>query len=214
MANKDNSERIERFLRDQMSPEENQAFLDDLKSDKELREEAQIMALLIKGMKEEQSREEAEMKEGVECSTSGIADMHVAASSGGNIPVSADLSAKPNPSHKKKWIYWASAVAAMFVVVFGAVKFFTPQEEPTVIPKAVKSQKTKKKNIKIPANIEEQPIAESVAEEAPLDSTYEMVTDPSNEVDIAVSEPPQSEETEHDGNGIVDESPQDGRAAP
>lgn len=58
------------------------------------------------------------------------------------------------------------------------------------------------------------PFTEDVAEEAPLDSTYEMETDPSNEVEIAESEQPQSEETEHDGNGIVDESPQDGRAAP
>jgi len=213
MANKDNSERIERFLRDQMSPEENQAFLDDLKSDKELREEAQIMALLIKGMKEEQSREEAEMKEGVKGSTSGIVDIGIAASVPPT-PTDIPAASKPIAAKKKKWIYWAGAVAAMFVVVFGAVKFFTPQEEPTVIPKAVKSQKTKKKNIKIPANIEEQPIDESVAAEAPSDSTYEMVTDPSNEVEIAESEQPQSEETEHDGNGIVDESHQDGRAAP
>ena len=51
MENKDNSERIERFLREQMSPEENDAFLNDLKNDKDLREEAQMMALMIKEMK-------------------------------------------------------------------------------------------------------------------------------------------------------------------
>ena len=48
MENKDNSERIERFLKEQMSPEENDASLNDLKSDKDLREEAQMMALMIK----------------------------------------------------------------------------------------------------------------------------------------------------------------------
>lgn len=54
MDKKDNSERIERYLREQMTPEENEAFLNDLRNDKELREEAQMMALLIKAMKEEQ----------------------------------------------------------------------------------------------------------------------------------------------------------------
>ena len=53
MVNKDNSERIERYLREQMTPEENEVFLNELRNDKELREEAQMMALLIKEMKEE-----------------------------------------------------------------------------------------------------------------------------------------------------------------
>ena len=58
MAMKDNSERIERFLRDQMSEEENAAFVSELRSDPALREQAQIMALLIKGMKEERKEQE------------------------------------------------------------------------------------------------------------------------------------------------------------
>ena len=48
MANKDNNERIERFLREQMSLEENEAFLNDLRIDKDLREEALMMALMKK----------------------------------------------------------------------------------------------------------------------------------------------------------------------
>ena len=36
----DNSERIDRFFREQMSLEERNTFLEDLKNDKELREEA------------------------------------------------------------------------------------------------------------------------------------------------------------------------------
>lgn len=65
MANKDNGERIERFLREQMSPEENEAFLNDLRSDKDLREEAQMMALMIKEMKEEQTRQSEKLTEDV-----------------------------------------------------------------------------------------------------------------------------------------------------
>ena len=57
----DNSERIERFLRDQMSEEENAAFVSDLRSDPALREQAQIMALLIKGMKEERKEQERDL---------------------------------------------------------------------------------------------------------------------------------------------------------
>ena len=37
MEIKDNSERIERFLREQMTPEESEAFMNDLKKDKERR---------------------------------------------------------------------------------------------------------------------------------------------------------------------------------
>ena len=213
MANKDNSERIERFLRDQMSPEENQTFLEDLKSNKKLLEEAQMMALLIKGMKEEQAKEEAEMKEGLQGSTSGIADITVAAS----MPAIAKGDAKPTPSPKKKWIYWAGAVAAMFVMVFGAVKFFSPEESNSVQPEIIKSQKPKKKRIEKPAIIEAAPFGEDVAAEAPADSIEEIAspyfTDPSNDVDIAEATPPQSEE-EYADKGVVDAAPQDNRAAP
>ena len=214
MANKDNSERIERFLRDQMSPEENQTFLEDLKSDKKLLEEAQMMALLIKGMKEEQAKEEAEMKEGLQGSTSGIADITVAAS----MPAIAKGDAKPTPSPKKKWIYWAGAVAAMFVMVFGAVKFFSPEESNSVQPEIIKSQKPKKKRIEKPAIIEEEPsFDEDIAAEAPADSIEEIAspyfTDPSNDVDIAEAAPPQSEE-EYADKGVVDESSHENRAAP
>ena len=65
MENKDNSERIERFLREQMTPEESEAFMNDLKKDKELREEAQMMALLIKEMKEEQAKEDEVLRQRV-----------------------------------------------------------------------------------------------------------------------------------------------------
>ena len=57
----DNNDRIEKFLRNQMSPKEKEIFMNDLRNDKELREEAQMTALMIKEMKEEQAKQDAEI---------------------------------------------------------------------------------------------------------------------------------------------------------
>ena len=96
MVNKDNSERIERYLRDQMSTEENEAFLNELRNDKALREEAQMMALMIKGMKEEQARQDAETINQILASK------------------------KPAvlPAIIKK-LRWPLSIAAMLVIIFG-----------------------------------------------------------------------------------------------
>ncbi len=50
--------RIERFLCDQMSPEEEKDFMKDMKTDKVLREDARMMALMIKTMNQTRQREE------------------------------------------------------------------------------------------------------------------------------------------------------------
>lgn len=55
------SDRIDLFLTEQMPPEENDAFLNDLKKDKGLREEALMTTLLIKEMKEEQAKQDEEI---------------------------------------------------------------------------------------------------------------------------------------------------------
>lgn len=97
MANKDNSERIERYLREQMSPEENDAFLNDLRNDKDLREEAQMMALMIKEMKEEQARQNEKLIENV--------------------------LAEEEQAKKGKiisMVRWSLSIAAMFILIFGA----------------------------------------------------------------------------------------------
>ena len=57
----DNNDRIEKFLRNQMTPKEKEIFMNDLRNDKELREEAQMTALMIKEMKEEQAKQDAEI---------------------------------------------------------------------------------------------------------------------------------------------------------
>lgn len=109
MANKDNSERIERYLREQMSPEENDAFLNDLQNDKELREEAQMMALMIQGMKEEQARQDAETKEKV---------------------LAANNSVK-RPAALIRRLRWPLSIAAMFVLIFGAVLLWNNKQSDT-----------------------------------------------------------------------------------
>lgn len=96
MANKDNSERIERYLREQMTPEENTAFLNDLQRDKELREEAQMMALLIKDMKEDQAKQDAEIAEAVLSSS------------------------KTSKAKTISIVRWTLSIAAMFILIFGA----------------------------------------------------------------------------------------------
>ena len=55
---KDNYEIIEKFLRNQMSAEENEDFLNRLKEDEAFREEAQMIALIVKEMKEEQANQD------------------------------------------------------------------------------------------------------------------------------------------------------------
>ena len=121
---KDNSERIERFLRDQMSEEENEAFISDLRSDPALREEAQMMALLIKGMNEEKEECERQVRELVASAAQG----HVAAKP--IYPVAARANENTEPARAcasasksgfTKFLFWACAVAAMFVLVFSVV---------------------------------------------------------------------------------------------
>jgi len=94
----DNSERIDRFFREQMSLEERNAFLEDLKNDKELREEAQITALLIQELKEERSKQEQEIAQEIRREKSFIASRRV--------------------------IYWVGSIAALFVLFFGSVRFY------------------------------------------------------------------------------------------
>lgn len=104
MANKDNSERIERYLREQMSPEENDAFLNDLRSDKDLREEAQMMALMIKEMKEEQARQSEKLTENV------LKDVR---------PTAKTI----------RIVRWSLSIAAMFILIFGAVTLWNKQSD-------------------------------------------------------------------------------------
>ena len=86
-----------------MTPEENEAFLNDLRNDKDLREEARMMALLIKDMKEEQAKQDAEITE------------KVYAFKKKNKPISI--------------VRWTFSIAAMFILIFGATQLWNKQSE-------------------------------------------------------------------------------------
>ena len=107
MEDKDNSERIERFLREQMTPDENELFLKDLKCDKELREEAQMMALLIKEMKEEQAQKDTEIIE--------------------------EVLASKKKDKIMRMVRYTLSLVAMFVLVFGAVTLWNRQSDTDAI---------------------------------------------------------------------------------
>lgn len=95
-----NSERIDRYIRNQMSPEESELFLNDLKKNKELLEEAKMMATLVKEMKNEQAERDVIIKQGV-------------------------LSA-----HKRRRnIRLVLSIAAMFLLIFGATTLWNRQSD-------------------------------------------------------------------------------------
>ena len=94
----DNTERIDKFLHEQMTPEENEAFLKDLRTDKELRDEAQAMALLIKAMREEQVKQDAEIID--------------------------EVLASKRKARIIRMVKWGASIAAMLVIVFGGVHIY------------------------------------------------------------------------------------------
>lgn len=89
----DNSERIDKFLKKQMTPEENKKFLEDLNLDKVLRKEAQMTVLMIQDLQERQAKQDAEIIEEV-------------------------LTSKKK-AKIIRLVRWSMSIAAMLVVVFG-----------------------------------------------------------------------------------------------
>jgi len=95
----DNSERIDKFLKKQMTPEENEKFLEDLRKDKELRYEAQMTALMIQELQERQAKEDAEIIE--------------------------DVLATKKKAKTIQLVKWIGSIAAMFIILFGANQWYT-----------------------------------------------------------------------------------------
>lgn len=108
MAN--NNNRIDNYLADQMTPEGNELFLSDIRNDKDLREEAQMMALMIKEMKEEQAKQDSEVIEEV-------------------------LASKEQDKKAKtiSMIRWSLSIAAMFILIFGATLLWNRQSDSDTI---------------------------------------------------------------------------------
>ena len=91
----DNSERIDKFLKKQMTPEENKKFLEDLKLDKVLRKEAQMAVLMIQELQERQAKKDAEI----------IEDILVSKKKAKTISI----------------VRWSLSIAAMFILIFGVI---------------------------------------------------------------------------------------------
>ena len=91
----DNSERIDKFLKKQMTPEENKKFLEDLKLDKVLRKEAQMTVLMIQELQERQAKKDAEI----------IEDILVSKKRAKTISI----------------VRWSLSIAAMFILIFGVI---------------------------------------------------------------------------------------------
>ena len=94
MNTTDYSERIDKFLKDQMPPEENEAFLQDLNNNEELREQAQITALMIQELQERQAKEDSEIIE--------------------------DVLKSKKKAKTIRMVRWTLSIAAMFILLFGA----------------------------------------------------------------------------------------------
>ena len=86
-------ERIERFLRGQMTTEEEASFREDLKSDSELREHARAISALLKGLQEKGRQQDQEIID--------------------------EVTAQKNPSNIRRLIIWTSSIAAAIILIFG-----------------------------------------------------------------------------------------------
>lgn len=86
-------ERIERFLRGQMSPEEEAQLHEDVKNDPDLREHALAVSALVKGLQDKGKQHDQE--------------------------IINEVRAQKKPSNLRRLIIWSSSIAAALVLVIG-----------------------------------------------------------------------------------------------
>ena len=86
-------ERIERFLRGQMTTEEEASFREDLKSNSELREHARAISALLKGLQEKGKQQDQVIID--------------------------EVTAQKKPSNIRRLIIWTSSIAAAIILIFG-----------------------------------------------------------------------------------------------
>lgn len=123
----DNIDRIEKYLKGLLSKEEEQAFREELKTDKALREEVLATALMIKHMKQQKIEQEKAILEEVKSSKDNREEVVIRPAEGikvaerdADIPDIASHSATSKPW--SRWYYWASSIAAVLIVGLFAVK--------------------------------------------------------------------------------------------
>lgn len=95
-------ERIESFLRGNMSAEEEEAFKQEIKESPELRSRAMEMTALIKGLETHESKKEQEVIDSVNPSAASITPQQ--------------------KTHRRAFIWWACSAAAICVIFFSIFK--------------------------------------------------------------------------------------------
>ena len=145
MEKSNHSERIERFLTNKMTRKESKDFLKDLKTDKELREEAQLAAMTINAMKAKRTKDDADI-------------------------ISEVRGKKRSAPRAKtlKLVRWALSVAAVFAIIFGLSFYFkervdSPRPHRTA---TVKQKDSILNNMKARARAEAEAL---IAESAPFE---------------------------------------------
>lgn len=131
----DNIDRIEKYLKGHLSPEEEQAFREELKTDKALRDEVLATALMIKNMKQQIKKKEQAILEEVKnnkesrevpafktTEVKGKAVEMNTAEKDAETPDVSSQSAASKPVHRNRWYYWASSIAAVLIVGLFSVK--------------------------------------------------------------------------------------------
>lgn len=118
MVNDNNSERIERYLTGQMTLEESEVFLADLKTDKALREEAQMMAMMFQAMNDEQEKLDAEVIEEVRAERDQAKEM------------------ASSRARRISLFKWAASIAAVVLVIFGVTQFYKSNKSGELIASA------------------------------------------------------------------------------
>lgn len=125
----DNIDKIERYLKGQLTAEEEKSFREQLKTDKAFRDEVLAAVLMIKQMKHQnQEKEEAILEEVGKAGAGMFVD-----NSHGDIgqtvvnytevfPTASTQSASAPAASRRPWIYWVSSIAAVLIIGFFAVK--------------------------------------------------------------------------------------------
>ncbi len=156
MEKSNHSERIERFLTNKMTRKESKDFLKDLKTDKELREEAQLAAMTINAMKAKRTKDDADI-------------------------ISEVRGKKLTAPRAKtvKLVRWTLSVAAVFAIIFGLSFYFKERVDKSRPHRTatVKQKDSILNNLKAQARAEaEAQIAERFPFDSELDSAeYEAM---------------------------------------
>lgn len=109
-------ERIERFLRGQMTPEEEAQLHEDLKNNPELREHALAVSALVKGLREKEKYHD-------KCVTHRILRDSKESLRPCGMEITEDEKSTPTepqkPSNLRRLIIWSSSIAAALALVIG-----------------------------------------------------------------------------------------------